>query len=57
MDTLEPLFGKVTWSSISGDIFISIVLVLGLSLYIYNKGVKNIYILAILLNLSLKQVN
>jgi|GEM_PF-841731 len=52
MDTLEPLFGKVTWSSISGDIFISIVLVLGLSFYIYNKGVKNIYILAIALYIT-----
>ncbi|MEX0598873.1 MAG: hypothetical protein WD512_20485, partial [Candidatus Paceibacterota bacterium] len=52
MDVLEPLFSKVTLSSISGDIFISIVLVLGLSLYIYKKGVKNIFILSIALYIA-----
>lgn len=52
MDTLEPLFGKVTLSSISGDLFISIVLVIGLSLYIYKKGVKDIFIFAIALYIS-----
>jgi len=52
MDKLEPLFGKVTLSSISGDLFISIVLVIGLSLYIYKKGVKDIFILAIALYIA-----
>lgn len=52
MDSLEPLFNKVTLSSISGDLFISIVLVIGLSLYIYKKGVKDIFILAIALYIA-----
>jgi hypothetical protein len=52
MDALEPLFGKVTPSSISGDLFISIVLILGLSFYIYKKGVKDIFILAIALYIA-----
>lgn len=52
MDALEPLFGKVTLSSISGDLFISIVLVIGLSLYIYKKGVKDIFIFAIALYIA-----
>lgn len=52
MDSLEPLFNKVTLSSISGDLFISIVLVIGLSLYIYKKGIKDIFILAIALYIS-----
>lgn len=52
MDSLEPLFDKVTLSSISGDLFISIVLVIGLSLYIYKKGVKDIFILAIALYIA-----
>lgn len=52
MDTLEPLFDKVTFSSISGDLFISIILVIGLSLYIYKKGVKDIFILAISLYIT-----
>jgi hypothetical protein len=52
MDALEPLFGKVTLSSISGDLFISIVLVIGLSFYIYKKGVKDIFILAIALYIT-----
>jgi hypothetical protein len=47
MDALEPLFGKVTLSSLSGDFVISIVLIIGLSLYIYQKGVKDIFILAL----------
>jgi hypothetical protein len=52
MDKLEPLFGKVTLSSISGDLFISIVLVIGLSFYIYKKGVKDIFIFAIALYMA-----
>lgn len=52
MDALEPLFGKVTPSSISGDLFISVVLILGLSFYIYKKGVKDIFILAIALYIT-----
>ena len=52
MDALEPLFGKVTWSSISGDLFISVVLILGLSFYIYKKGVKDIFIFAIALYIT-----
>lgn len=52
MDALEPLFGKVTPSSISGDLFISVVLILGLSFYIYKKGVKDIFILAIALYIA-----
>jgi hypothetical protein len=52
MDTLEPLFGKVTPSSISGDLLISIILIGGLSFYIYKKGVKNIFIIAISLYIA-----
>jgi predicted neutral ceramidase superfamily lipid hydrolase len=52
MDTLEPLFGKVTPSSISGDLLISIILIIGLSFYIYKKGVKNIFIISIALYIA-----
>lgn len=52
MDTLEPLFGKVTPTSISGDLLISIILILGLSFYIYKKGVKDIFIFAIALYMA-----
>ncbi|NBP55639.1 hypothetical protein EBU71_03690 [bacterium] len=52
MDTLGSLFGKVTPTSISGDLLISIILILGLSFYIYKKGVKDIFILAIALYIA-----
>ena len=52
MDALEPLFGKVTPTSISGDLLISIILILGLSFYIYKKGVKDIFIFAIALYIA-----
>lgn len=52
MDSLEPLFDKVTLSSISGDLLISIVLIVSLSFYIYKKGIKNIFIIAISLYIA-----
>jgi hypothetical protein len=52
MDSLEPLFDKVTPSSISGDLLISVILIIGLSFYIYKKGVKNIFIIAISLYIA-----
>ena len=52
MDSLEPLFDKVTPSSISGDLLISIILIIGLSFYIYKKGVKNIFIISIALYIA-----
>ena len=47
LDALEAFFEQVTPASLSGDLVASIILVVGLSLYIIKNGVKDIYILAI----------
>lgn len=52
MDQLESLFGRVTFSSLSGDLVIIIAISLGLCVYIYQKGVKDIFILSLALYVS-----
>lgn len=52
MDLLETLFERVTLSSLSGDLVIIIAISLGLGLYIYQKGVKDILILSLAVYIS-----
>ncbi len=49
---IETLFDRVTPASLSGDLILTIVLVVGLSVYIWKNGVKNIVIFSVALYLG-----